>query len=204
MFGACFAENLLTTAPLGYSSVVVDNPKPRYEYSSSVQTPTYNNFAHVRSGNEFERNVYNIPAPIVAAPQLIRSAPFYTNDFRSLPATYYVQRNYAPTIALRTSIPAPLPTNIAVKPEFTDFRRTLPFTAPFIANPTTKLVPIQSNFAYQNSVLTPVSYETRPIEQRFLLKSANPELVPATFAGNFLDVIFILVIYFAIIFLFFI
>lgn len=55
-------------APAAYSSLIVDQPKPSYEYSTQVQTPTYNNYAYVRSGGNIERKVYNFAAaPVVAA-----------------------------------------------------------------------------------------------------------------------------------------
>lgn len=72
MIGVTYAgEAFLAPAPLAYSSFIVDEPKPSYEYSTSVQTPTYNNYAHVRSGGNLERRFYNFAppfaAPIVAA-----------------------------------------------------------------------------------------------------------------------------------------
>lgn len=76
MIGVAYAgEAILAQAPLAYSSLIVDEPKPSYEYSTSVQTPTYNNYAHVRSGGNLERRIYNfatpfgtpIATPIVAA-----------------------------------------------------------------------------------------------------------------------------------------
>lgn len=53
----------------------MDEPKPSYEYSTSVQTPTYNNYAHVRSGGNLERKIYNFAAPIAAAAAPIAAEP---------------------------------------------------------------------------------------------------------------------------------
>lgn len=68
LIGVTFASEaaILAPAPLAYSSVFVDEPKPSYEYSTSVQTPNYNNYAHVRSGPEFERKIYNFATPIAS------------------------------------------------------------------------------------------------------------------------------------------
>lgn len=64
MIGVTYAgEAILAPAPIGYSSVIVDEPKPSYEYSTSVNTPTYNNYAHVRSGGNLERRIYNFATP---------------------------------------------------------------------------------------------------------------------------------------------
>lgn len=79
MIGVACAQTILAPAPLGYSSYVFDEPKPAYEYSTSVQTPTYNNYAHVRSGGIFERKVYNFASPlgtpIIAAAPVVGAAP---------------------------------------------------------------------------------------------------------------------------------
>lgn len=61
MIGAAFGSQII--APLAYSSFAYGSPKPAYEYSSSVQTPTYNNYAYVRSGAEFERKYVSVAAP---------------------------------------------------------------------------------------------------------------------------------------------
>lgn len=62
-------------APAAFSSVIVDQPKPSYEYSTQVQTPTYNNYAYVRSGGNLERKIYNFAAaPIAAAPVVATAA----------------------------------------------------------------------------------------------------------------------------------
>lgn len=80
MIGVAYAsEAILAPASLAYSSLIVDEPKPSYEYSTSVQTPTYKNYAHVRSGGNLERRIYNfanpfatpIATPIVAAAEPI-------------------------------------------------------------------------------------------------------------------------------------
>lgn len=70
MIGVACAQTILAPAPYAYSSYVYDEPKPSYEYSTSVQTPTYNNYAHVRSGGLFERKIFAAPlgTPVVAAP----------------------------------------------------------------------------------------------------------------------------------------
>lgn len=74
MIGVAFAGDAFLApatpllAPAAYSSLIVDQPKPSYEYSTQVQTPTYNNYAYVRSGGNFERKIYNFAAaPVVAA-----------------------------------------------------------------------------------------------------------------------------------------
>lgn len=83
MCGAVFGEGFIA-APLGLSSVVVDS-KPRYEYSSAVNTPTYNNFNYVRSADEIARTV--VTAPVVAAvepkPAIIARSdlPYYTSPY---------------------------------------------------------------------------------------------------------------------------
>lgn len=81
LIGVAYAgDALLASAPLAYSSLIVDEPKPSYEYSTSVQTPTYNNYAHVRSGGNLERRIYNLAAPIaspiIAAEPIIAEAKF--------------------------------------------------------------------------------------------------------------------------------
>lgn len=82
MVGVAYAgEAFLATAPLAYSSFVVDEPKPSYEYSTQVQTPTYNNYAHVRSGGFFERKFYNFASPfatpvVAAAEPIVAEAKF--------------------------------------------------------------------------------------------------------------------------------
>lgn len=79
MIGACFAEEILSAVPFAYSPYVVDELKPSYEYRTSVQTPTYNNYAHVRSGGEIERKIYNFPvAPAIAAEPILPAAKIYT------------------------------------------------------------------------------------------------------------------------------
>lgn len=82
MIGVTYASDaaILAPAPLAYSSFFVDEPKPTYEYSTSVQTPNYNNYAHVRSGAEFERKVYNF-APFVAAEPIVAEAKFLPAPF---------------------------------------------------------------------------------------------------------------------------
>lgn len=75
---AIYAPAAPLLAPAAYSSLIVDQPKPSYEYSTQVQTPTYNNYAYVRSGGNFERKVYNFAAaPVVtaAAPIAAVAAP---------------------------------------------------------------------------------------------------------------------------------
>lgn len=81
MFGVAYAgEAILAQAPLAYSSLIVDEPKPSYEYSTSVQTPTYNNYAHVRSGGNLERRYYNFAtpfaSPVLAAEPIVAEAKF--------------------------------------------------------------------------------------------------------------------------------
>lgn len=79
MIGVAYAsEAYLAAAPLAYSSLIVDEPKPSYEYSTSVQTPTYNNYAHVRSGGSLERKFYNYASPFAApigAPVIAAAEP---------------------------------------------------------------------------------------------------------------------------------
>lgn len=72
MIGVACAQTILAPAPITYSSYVYDEPKPSYEYSTSVQTPTYNNYAHVRSGNLFERRI--LAAPLAATPLVAAAA----------------------------------------------------------------------------------------------------------------------------------
>lgn len=74
MIGVAYAGDAILApaapllAPAAFSSVIVDQPKPSYEYSTQVQTPTYNNYAYVRSGGNLERKIYNFAAaPVVAA-----------------------------------------------------------------------------------------------------------------------------------------
>lgn len=62
-------------APAAYSSLIVDQPKPGYEYSTQVQTPTYNNYAYVRSGGNLERKIYNFAAaPVLATAPVVATA----------------------------------------------------------------------------------------------------------------------------------
>lgn len=117
MVGAAFSE-LIATSPLGLSPVIVDSTKPSYEYGSSVQTPSYNNYAYVRSGEPLVR------APIVAAvepkPTLIAARsdlPYYASQF--------YPTNYIGAPFLRTAIPT---SNFVYKSDFG-------------AWPTTRLVP---------------------------------------------------------------
>lgn len=72
MIGVACAQTILAPAPYAYSSYVYDEPKPSYEYSTSVQTPTYNNYAHVRSGGLFERKIF--AAPLATGPVLAAAA----------------------------------------------------------------------------------------------------------------------------------
>lgn len=72
MIGVACAQTILAPAPYAYSSYVYDEPKPSYEYSTSVQTPNYNNYAHVRSGGLFERKIF--AAPLATGPVLAAAA----------------------------------------------------------------------------------------------------------------------------------
>lgn len=75
MIGVAYAGEAIL-APAAYSSFIVDQPKPGYEYSTQVQTPTYNNYAYVRSGGNLERKIYNFPAvsPVVATAPVLTTA----------------------------------------------------------------------------------------------------------------------------------
>lgn len=82
MIGVAYAGDAILApvapllAPAAYSSVIVDQPKPGYEYSTQVQTPTYNNYAYVRSGGNLERKIYNFAAaPVVATAGAAAVAP---------------------------------------------------------------------------------------------------------------------------------
>lgn len=140
LFGACFAEEFLAPLPLGYSSLIVDQPKPSYEYSTSVNTPTYNNFAHVRSGGSIERKIYNFPAAqLIAAEPILPASKFISPLPVVKTASNYVATNYEIK---------PFTTNFEVKP-VTQFRseglvttKLAPLPAP-VVQPVLKTEPFQ-------------------------------------------------------------
>lgn len=120
-------------APIAYSSFYTDELKPGYEYSTSVNTANYNNYAHVRSGGEIERKFYNFPqfaaAPIFAEP----ADPIYTEAKLFQPAVAAAPI-FKPNVAIaaRADIiaAAPAPAIAAAAP-------AVPAAAP-----ATKLVPL--------------------------------------------------------------
>lgn len=133
MVGAACSE-LIVSSPLGYRSIVVDS-KPRYEYSSSVNTPTYNNFNYVRSAEDVERTV--VHEPIIEKPTIIAARselPYYS--------PYYFGSPF-----VRSFVPS---TGIVYKD----------------ALPATRLL---------------------PIGERFLIKSVEPEVVPAKFVSTIVE-----------------
>lgn len=127
------------------SSVVVDEVKPRYEYSSSVQTPQYNNFNYVRSGGDIERTV--ISAPLVAAVKPEPTIIAARSDLPYYAAPYYTS-NYVGSPFIRTVIPE---SNIVYK---SDYPTVLP---------TTRLQPVA-------------------LGERYVIKAAEPAVIPAAFA----------------------
>lgn len=100
MVGVACSE-LIATAPL--ASVIVDSTKPRYEYSSSVQTPTYNNFQYVRSAEE--------PKPTIIAAR--SDLPYYVSP--------YFAPNYYGSPFIRSTIPT---SNIVLKSDYNAFPTT--------------------------------------------------------------------------------
>lgn len=141
-------------SPLGYSSLIVDEPKPSYEYSTSVNTPTYNNYAHVRSGGNLERKFYNfvgpIASPAIAAEPIVAEAKF-----------------------IQPAIAQPILKAAAIN----EYRTGFPIAAPEFTIPTTKLLPIayeQKAFAFEPKAY---AYEPKP-----LYRFAAP--APAVIAGR--------------------
>lgn len=161
---AFLAAAPFAAAPLAYSSVYVDEPKPSYEYSTSVQTPTYNNYAHVRSGGSFERKIYNYATPI-ATPVVAAAAAEPIIEAKFLQPVRYFQTFTQFSIFFQSqllllilqAIAQPVLKSAPLSAEYTTY------AAPAIALPTTKLLPI--------------AYEAKPV-YRF----AAP--APAVIAGN--------------------
>lgn len=153
-------------APIGYSSFYTDELKPSYEYSTSVQTPSYNNFAHVRSGGEIERKYYNTfpqyaaayAAPVIAAQPIVAETRFLQPEAPVLKTNIAVARADVPI--LQPAAPV-LKSNIAIA------RADVPFlqTATPVAAPSTRLVPL--------------AFEQRPFPSFYRL-AYQPKLV----AGN--------------------
>lgn len=111
-------EAFIAPAPIAYSSFYTDELKPGYEYSTSVNTPNYNNYAHVRSGGEIERKFYNFPqfaaAPIFTEP----AEPIYTEAKFIQPAFTAPVLKSNVAIAARSDIiaAAPAPAIAAAAP----------------------------------------------------------------------------------------
>lgn len=167
---ACAGEAFLASAPLAYSSLIVDEPKPSYEYSTSVQTPSYNNYAHVRSGGNFERKIYNFGTPFAAAPVLaaepiVAEAKFFQpvrifwNISRRIITRFVsVSRNFAfQAIAQPLLKAAPLSTEL----------RTVA-TAPAIAFPTTKLLPIAYESKPFYRFAAPAAAQILSVDNKFI------------------------------------
>lgn len=171
MIGVAYAgEAILAPAPLAYSSLIVDEPKPGYEYSTSVNTPTYNNYAHVRSGGELERKIYNFAAPlatpVIAAQPLIAEAKFVqpvskdSNKFLNHETGRKVETNESPiNVKLfdTQAIAQPI-----LKAQSFEYRTAIP-----IASPT----------FIRSTKLLPIAYEAKPF---YRFAAASPALV----AGN--------------------
>lgn len=175
MIGTAFAsEAYFAQAPLGYSSYIVDEPKPSYEYSTSVQTPSYNNYAHVRSGPEFERKIYNFAtpfgAPILAAQPIVAEA-------KILPATPILKAEPLLKPQQIFSSESFFKAEPILKAE--PLLRAEPFfkAEPILkASPVLKASPLSAElkpaFAaipdFGSTKLLPVAFEPKPIDQRFL------------------------------------
>lgn len=155
MIGVSFAsEAFFAPAPLAYSSFYVDEPKPSYEYSTSVQTPTYNNYAHVRSGPEFERKFYNFATPFAPATPI--AAPIYAAE---------------PVVAEAKILPA------APILKAAPVLKSTPLSAEFKPVAAFPAIPAASA-----TKLLPVAFEAKPaFEQRFLpfYKFAAPPTIAA-------------------------
>lgn len=164
MIGVTIAgEAFIAPAPIAYSSFYTDELKPGYEYSTSVNAPNYNNYAHVRSGGEIERKFYNFPqyaaAPFFAQP----AEPFYTEAKFIAPAAPVLKPNVA--FAARADFVAPAPAIAAAAPA-----PAIAAAAPAVPAPApaTKLVPF--------------AFEAKPFEPR--LFPFYRFAAPAFVAGN--------------------
>lgn len=177
LIGTAFGSTLIAEAPLAYSSLVYDSPKSSYEYGSSVQTPTYNNYAFVRSG-DYERRFINVPATqqyaIAEQQPAVIAARFYQE-----PTAVFAK---APSVAevAKAAIPNALPTNFALNSQFTEIRRSFPFSAPAVALPATKLLPIAQSTPilatrYAAPIATPFA---APIAASFAAPIATPIAAP--------------------------
>lgn len=136
MVGAAYSE-LIATSPFAYRSIVVDS-KPRYEYSSSVNTPTYNNFNYVRSAEDIERTV--VHEPLIEKPTIIAAR----SDF-----PYYTSPYYFGAPLVRSIVPA-------------------------------------SGLVYKDALPLPAT-RLLPIGERFLIKSAEPAVLPAKFVSTIVE-----------------
>lgn len=144
LIGVTFASEaaILAPAPLAFSSFFVDEPKPSYEYTTSVQTQNYNNYAHVRSGPEFERKNYNFATPIAApilpaefAEAKVLSAPFLRAApiLKAAPLSAELRPAFPAFAASPISTTKLLPFAYAAKPfeqRFVPFYRYAPALAP--------------------------------------------------------------------------
>lgn len=144
-------------APIAYSSFYTDELKPSYEYSTSVNTPNYNNYAHVRSGGELERKFYNFPqyaAPFFAAP----ADPIYTEAKFIAPAAAAIAPVFKPNLAISARAdffaPAPAIAAAAPAPEIAAVAAApaIAAAAPAAPAPAAKLVPL--------------AFEAKPFEPR--------------------------------------
>lgn len=159
MVGAAFSE-LIAAPPLGLSSVVVESTKPRYEYSSSVQTPSYNNFAYVRSGDNIARTV--VAAPVVAGVEPKPTLIAARSDLPYYPSPYYASPYYAsPYLAS-------------------------PYLASnYIGSPYIRSAAIPtSNIVYRSDLGPWSSTRLLPLGERFVVRAAEPAVLPAAIPGK--------------------
>lgn len=95
--GVAFAhEAIIANAPLAYSTYL--EPRSSYEYSSSVQTADYANYASVKSEDPALR-IATAPATIAVQPQLVRYAqsPIYAQA-APIEASFY-KTHQAPIVS---------------------------------------------------------------------------------------------------------
>lgn len=155
------------SAPLAYSSVFVDEPKPSYEYSTSVQTPSYNNYAHVRSGGELERKIYNFAAPIAApllsAEPIIAEAKF----LRPVSIFWFVIRRFVSFI-----------TNLALQALAQPIFKATPLSSEFRT-----IAATPAAYAIPSTKLLPIAYEAKPF-YRFAAPAST--IVAGKFTKSFL------------------
>lgn len=155
------SDAIIAPAPIAYSSFYTDELKPGYEYSTAVNTPTYNNYAHVRSGGEVERKFYNFPQ--YAAPFFAESAEPFFAETRFLQPAPVLKSNLA--IAARADVVAAAPVAVAPVP-------AIAAAAPAVPAPATKLVPF--------------AFEPKPFEPRLFPFYRFLAPAPAVVAGKFL------------------